>query len=154
MSNMKQLNPGLLAYVQDYDELFPCQKDNGGNSYSYHSYTTPGGTAATWDVLVLPYTKNAAILTCPDDQVYAGNVNEYAEAMRNGIWDWARTASDPTSPMIKDAAGNILAGHHRFVAAEAAGVKIPKGVVRIIPGSGERVPHPWDQVTVLPGYRS
>ncbi len=69
MSNMKQLNLGLLQYVQDSDELFPAQRDNGGNSYSYHLYSTPGGTAATWDVLVLPYTKSAAIITCPNDPV-------------------------------------------------------------------------------------
>jgi prepilin-type N-terminal cleavage/methylation domain-containing protein/prepilin-type processing-associated H-X9-DG protein len=69
MSNMKQLNLGLLQYVQDYDETFPSQKDAGGNSYSLNGYSTPGGTAVTWDVMVLPYTKSTAILTCPNDPV-------------------------------------------------------------------------------------
>jgi hypothetical protein len=87
-------------------------------------------------------------------QVFAENISEYAEAMQNGTWDWNRTANDPFSPMIKDTAGNIMAGHHRFIAAEVAGVEIPEGVVKIIPAGGARVPRPWSSVKMLPGRRS
>lgn len=91
-------------------------------------------------------------------EVWEGNINKYAEAMQKAsgepaAWDWNHTATDPLGPMIKDASGNIMAGHHRFIAAEQAGVAIPDGVVRIIPGSGARIPRPWGGVIVRPGFR-
>jgi len=67
VSNMKQLGLGLLQYVQDYDEQFPSQVDAGNNSWSNNPYTTPLGTAVTWDIMIYPYTKSTDILRCPDD---------------------------------------------------------------------------------------
>ena len=92
-------------------------------------------------------------LTPTQKEVYVGNINEYAEKMKNGTWDWNRTATNPRELMIKDAKGNIMAGHHRFIAAEKAGKTIPNGVVKVIPGSGARVPRSWSDVKVNPGMR-
>ncbi len=92
-------------------------------------------------------------LTPTQKKVYEGMIQQYAEAMQNEEWDWQRTANDPLSPMIKDMAGNILAGHHRFIAAEVAGVQIPAGVVKVFASSGARVPRSWSEVVVVSGVR-
>ncbi len=86
-------------------------------------------------------------------EVYSENINEYAEQMRDGAWDWGRTASDRRSPMIVSGEGHIVAGHHRFIAAQIAGVAIPVGVVRILEGISHRAARSWDVVTVRPEYR-
>lgn len=91
-------------------------------------------------------------------EVWAGSINEYAEAMKKapsepGAWDWNRTATNPMEPTILDTNNNIIAGHHRFIAAKQAGVTIPDGVVKIIPTSGARVARAWHSVTVNPGMR-
>jgi hypothetical protein len=101
--------------------------------------------------------KDSGLIPTQKD-VWEGNINEYADAMRkapgeSGAWDWNRTATDPREPMIKDLNGNIIAGHHRFIAAKLAGVQIPEGVIKVIPGYGGRVPRPWGNVTVHPGFR-
>jgi len=87
-----------------------------------------------------------------------GNINQYAEAMRKapgepGAWDWNRTATNPMESMITNSNGNIVAGHHRFLAAAAAGVKIPDGVVKIKSGITARVPRLRGSVTMRPGFR-
>ncbi len=91
-------------------------------------------------------------------EVWEGNIHKYAEAMRKapgepGAWDWNWTATNLMEPMIKDTYGNILAGHHRFIAVEAAGVEIPADVVKTIFGSGARVSRPWSSVSVRSGFR-
>ncbi len=91
-------------------------------------------------------------------QVYADNLAEYAQAMRQasgtpGAWDWNKTANDLRPPMVKDAAGNILAGHHRFIAVELAGIAMPDGVVRTKLTPTLRMPRSWDSVVVSPGLR-
>ena len=86
-------------------------------------------------------------------EVYAENINEYAEQMQNGTWDWNRTAKDLRSPMLVNSDGHIIAGHHRFIAARVAGVTIPAGVVKTIAGTGARVARNWELVIVRPDYR-
>jgi prepilin-type N-terminal cleavage/methylation domain-containing protein/prepilin-type processing-associated H-X9-DG protein len=107
MSNLKQINLALLQYVQDYDEMFPSQRDNGGNSYSVNAYFTPGGTAATWDVLVLPYTKSAALLTCPNDPVTptatlpdVGTKVQRSYAMPSNLVDYQSSSQGATQASI------------------------------------------------------
>jgi prepilin-type N-terminal cleavage/methylation domain-containing protein/prepilin-type processing-associated H-X9-DG protein len=51
-SNEKQLGLGLLQYVSDYDELFPCGRQAGGQG---------------WASQIYPYTKNWGVFQCPDD---------------------------------------------------------------------------------------
>ena len=69
LSNNKQLGLGIMMYVQDYDEMYPC------NSWD----TPPIGTTDTdskdpkypsafnWMWKVMPYMKNRQILVCPSD---------------------------------------------------------------------------------------
>jgi len=80
--------------------------------------------------------------------VKANKVNQFADLMANGEWDWDRTANTKMEPMLKDESGNIVAGHHRFVAAQQAGVQIPEGVVKPHAIMGGRVVSPWSSVVV------
>jgi len=69
ISNTKQLGLGVMMYVQDYDEMYPC------NSWD----TPPIGTADTdahnagflsatqWVWRIMPYIKNKQIFVCPSD---------------------------------------------------------------------------------------
>ena len=86
-------------------------------------------------------------------KVFEGMIQQYVEAMKNEEWDWQRTANDPLAPMIRDTDGNILAGHHRFIAAEVAGIQIPAELVKVMAGTGARVPRSWSEVKVVSGVR-
>ena len=69
LSNLKQLGTASQMYVQDYDEMYPC------NSWD----TPPIGTADTdakdpaymsayhWVWRLMPYIKNKQIFVCPSD---------------------------------------------------------------------------------------
>ena len=67
LSNMKQLDLGLMMYIQDYDEcMVPCR-----------SKVQPGciPPVYTWRVLVLPYVKNQQIFECPSNTAYGDESN-------------------------------------------------------------------------------
>ena len=86
-------------------------------------------------------------------EVFKNNINKYTLDMREEKWDWEHTKADLLEPMIKDTSGNIIAGHHRFIAAVQAGVDIPDDVVRIHSALTERIPRTWDRVAVREGER-
>jgi len=69
LSNQKQLGLGIMQYVQDYDEAFPC-----GNLPSSFGGLYGGG--AGWANQVYAYVKSAAVYTCPDDAGYGGKAIE------------------------------------------------------------------------------
>ena len=54
LNNVKQLQLGILMYIQDYDETFPL---------ALNSEST--GTAYRWYNLIDPYIKNKQIWVCP-----------------------------------------------------------------------------------------
>ncbi|MEA3400735.1 MAG: DUF1559 domain-containing protein [Armatimonadota bacterium] len=55
LSNVKQINMGVLMYVQDYDEHFPLGFVNRTNFYDRY----------TWSGAVYPYVKNVQVYDCP-----------------------------------------------------------------------------------------
>lgn len=57
-SNLRQLGLSFKMYVQDYDERYPADQT---------FFTTPAGVPITWDVQLLPYTKNTRLIVCPSD---------------------------------------------------------------------------------------
>ncbi len=69
LSNNKQLGLGIMQYVQDYDETFPC-----GNMPSDIGALYGGG--AGWANQVYTYVKSEAVYVCPDDQGYNGTTIE------------------------------------------------------------------------------
>ena len=65
-SNLKQILTSWQMYTQDFDEKMIPYTDTGSS----------GGYAYIWPVLLQPYAKSTAILTCPDldkDQAYTYN---------------------------------------------------------------------------------
>jgi len=55
VSNEKQIGIGLLQYVQDYDETYPC-------AYDYWGYQGVG-----WFYQIYPYVKSIGVIQCPSD---------------------------------------------------------------------------------------
>lgn len=65
LSNEKQLGLGILQYVQDNDETFPC-----GAVSTVGGVPTPGsgyGGGAGWGGQIYTYVKSDAVYSCPDD---------------------------------------------------------------------------------------
>ncbi len=59
LSNVKQINLGLMMYVQDNDQFFPPDSRGGGC------------TTGNWVNAVVPYIKNTQIWACPEDRTKA-----------------------------------------------------------------------------------
>jgi len=69
LSNTKQLGLGIMMYVQDYDEMYPCNNWDtpplGITDTDSHDPKFPAAIAWMWHVM--PYMKNRQILACPSD---------------------------------------------------------------------------------------
>ncbi len=68
LSNSKQLGLAVMQYVQDYDEMYPCNSWNpvpiGTTDNDSHVNMA---SMAQWMWRVMPYQKNRQILVCPSD---------------------------------------------------------------------------------------
>lgn len=60
LNNEKQINLGILQYIQDYDECFPVSVVN-------RSATPAAGTQIGWVDGIQPYVKNLQIFQCPSE---------------------------------------------------------------------------------------
>lgn len=68
LSNTKQLNMGVLMYVQDNDEQF--------FGWSYDNI--PKEDSATfWSAATLPYVKNMDVYKCPSDALHWPEINDW-----------------------------------------------------------------------------
>jgi len=69
LSNTKQLGLGIMMYVQDYDEVYPCNNWDtpplGITDTDSRDPKYPAAIAWMWHVM--PYIKNRQILVCPSD---------------------------------------------------------------------------------------
>ena len=82
LSNTKQLGTAFMMYLQDYDETLngPALRRCGNTGPTPYSNYWWGTNWITWPELIIPYTKNTGIYTCPDrtEQPFYGwsiNVN-------------------------------------------------------------------------------
>lgn len=75
LSNVKQIGLGAMMYVQDYDEMYPCNSwdtpaigtaDNDSGRANYL-------TAVQWPWRIMPYIKNKQIFVCPSDPARGKN---------------------------------------------------------------------------------
>ncbi len=71
-SNEKQLGLGIIQYVQDNDETYPCGTISTatGGGVPTPGVGTPGagyGGGAGWAGEIYPYVKSTGVYTCPDD---------------------------------------------------------------------------------------
>jgi prepilin-type N-terminal cleavage/methylation domain-containing protein/prepilin-type processing-associated H-X9-DG protein len=69
LSNTKQIGLGMMMYVQDYDEMYPCNSwDTPPIGTADHESRTPNYlTAIQWLWRIMPYIKNRQIFACPSD---------------------------------------------------------------------------------------
>lgn len=67
-------------------------------------------------------------------------VDEYAELMKNGKWDWS------IDKIIVGKNGELMSGHHRVVAAQKAGVEIPESAIFRFKGTIERTVYDWSDL--------
>lgn len=74
MSNLKQINLGMLQYTQDYDETYPNNNDGSKNPSGY------GG----WTIALQPYLKSSQLLQCPSDSTVSPTTPDNA-----GFTDYA-----------------------------------------------------------------
>jgi prepilin-type processing-associated H-X9-DG protein len=61
MSNVKQIQLGLIMYASDYNQMYPPA-------------ATDKGVPVYWPSLVLPYIKAEQIFLCPSDEVVTGSI--------------------------------------------------------------------------------
>src|SRR5262249_52182200 len=64
-SNIKQLNLGMLMYVQDYDERFLYRETSACGWIYLHCGDRTNYYSLNWWDVILPYTKNNGIYYCP-----------------------------------------------------------------------------------------
>jgi len=74
LSNLKQIDTGILMYVQDYDETMPLFTAGYCNRVAnpLNPNDAPGGSAGIgrwpeWQYQIYPYLKNWDIYSCPSD---------------------------------------------------------------------------------------
>ena len=92
-SNLKQLGLGLMQYVQDYDESFPCA----------YAANDPVG----WGEEMYSYVKSTALFVCPDDTSMSGAPAD-SYAMNQNIFQTSSTAlSAPVSTVLLFEVQNI-----------------------------------------------
>jgi prepilin-type N-terminal cleavage/methylation domain-containing protein/prepilin-type processing-associated H-X9-DG protein len=105
-SNLKQIGMGIMQYVQDYDETYPCNWYVG----LWPSRAT-GNLAYKWMDAVQPYVKNEKVFTCPSDSGIRRNYIFHRNllATHNGTDQWGSYATNvaywngnPGSPPSSD----------------------------------------------------
>jgi prepilin-type N-terminal cleavage/methylation domain-containing protein/prepilin-type processing-associated H-X9-DG protein len=68
LSNTKQLGTGLMMYLQDYDEAYPCNWFGVGSTDPWRYRDPANGTPNNryrWMDAVQPYIKNEGLFSCP-----------------------------------------------------------------------------------------
>jgi prepilin-type N-terminal cleavage/methylation domain-containing protein len=69
ISNTKQLGLGVMMYVQDFDEMYPCNSWDTPPIGTADNETGNAGflSAVQWPWRIMPYLKNKQILVCASD---------------------------------------------------------------------------------------
>ena len=105
LSNHKQIGLAILMYTQDYDETFPLayRQDDGDPS----AFWT--GVMRTWQNDVQPYSKNYAILICPDSRWPQSDPTQYLDPFLN-YWMVPRAADAGMTNFNDNYYSNLAAG--------------------------------------------
>ena len=70
LSNTKQLGTSVMMYVQDYDEMYPCNSWDGENVFIGTTNNDIGKdtkAATQWPWRIMPYLKNRQVFVCSSD---------------------------------------------------------------------------------------
>jgi prepilin-type N-terminal cleavage/methylation domain-containing protein/prepilin-type processing-associated H-X9-DG protein len=90
LSNLKQIGTGMMMYVQDYEETYPC-----GYQWSSSSNGGQGWAGQVW-----PYIKSPGVFTCPSDTSIP-EANQlaisyaYNQNLATGLWDSVESKALP-----------------------------------------------------------
>jgi prepilin-type N-terminal cleavage/methylation domain-containing protein/prepilin-type processing-associated H-X9-DG protein len=96
--NEKQLALALMQYVQDYDEVFPCNDPFpplGYGNYGYFPWWVGYRMVGIWD----PYVKNQKIYDCPSGTPVSPNYMAYGFNAWLVDTDWAYLDNDSAMPL-------------------------------------------------------
>ena len=71
VSNMKQIGNAMMMYLQDYDEVFPCEWHGAWGEDFYNTKTVTYLTSdsdpyGNYQPLIYPYVKNFNVFMCPN----------------------------------------------------------------------------------------
>ncbi len=92
LSNVKQLALGVMMYVQDYDETFPCwarwypSRYNAGDGFADSVCTSPQSPP----LAIYPYVKNLQLYVCPSGR---GTTDSAGYGTYNTHWRFPGPAS-------------------------------------------------------------
>ena len=96
------------------------------------------GKAATKSASLSDLMKNSPFRpTQSRNKMDRNKIDEFAELMENGKWNWGK------DKIIVDKNGSIMSGHHRVVAAQKAGIKIPESAIHRFDGVTQRPVYTW-----------
>ncbi len=87
LSNTKQIGLGAMMYVQDYDEMYPCNSWDGafmGTTQNDIGIDEPKFTLWPWRIQ--PYIKNKQIFVCPSDPATGKSGWRGYSASPNNCW--------------------------------------------------------------------
>jgi len=113
MSNLKQINLGILQYTQDYDEKYPL-----------YVFQPPGGPNVGWGEIVQPYLKSNQILQCPSDSGSSDSslapgvdteFTDYAYNIRVGGYDGGRKSGMSLAAFTQPALTVVLTDYNSNV---------------------------------------
>lgn len=143
LNNLKQLNLGIMQYVQDNDGYFP--------SYEWTGQTTtpPDGKVWTsgvwyWPQIIYPYTRSSQIYVCPDAPAtyqFSPTAPLFANYGANAILMNYTQAHDPGRPAVSDA--TTVSPASTYLIMDAGSVIMfpyypfhPDTYVEYLPGTG------------------
>jgi prepilin-type N-terminal cleavage/methylation domain-containing protein/prepilin-type processing-associated H-X9-DG protein len=73
LSNLKQMGLAWMMYAQDYDEIYPAANPGDGSAWGRCSDMKDRGAFGGWiGNLLVPYSKNVQIFTCPSNPQLSG----------------------------------------------------------------------------------
>ncbi|MGL5809956.1 MAG: RHS repeat-associated core domain-containing protein, partial [Nocardioides sp.] len=83
------------------------------------------------------------------NKVWRGSIDALAQAMKDNKFQWDQMST----PILVDAQGKIVGGHHRVIAARLAGEVIPAEAIQPAPASHGRAGNLWSRVAVKAGTK-
>ena len=143
MSNLQQMNLGIMQYVQDNDEFFPPYEWTGQTATPPDGKFWASGTWY-WPQMIYPYTKSTQIYLCPDapsKYQFGPNAPNFANYGANAlIMNYTQTHV-AGRPMVNDS--TIVSPATIYLIMDAGCINIapyyplhPDTYVQYIPGTG------------------
>ncbi len=110
LSNLKQIGMAFAMYIEDYDELLPDRRDLKvslpGGYLPWNTWPTSDPRAGWAAIILMPYTRNNDIWSCPTVAGRMGNVVQVAQYLNTNAnspvtryWLWRFDRPDAVIPL-------------------------------------------------------